>query len=186
MGFLICGFTNSRFGCCVSWLFLCCDGVQFICAILAYACFFQHIIIRSRFTYFNVEYSALICATIHLSISVFLFLSDVIFKNDVLYILGHSSSTVGHVTTVATFGTMETNPQVQVANIDINSQDQDQIQVGEEGNCLQYCLQYFKQNPWSLYRKHYIITSVKIICIVLDIVILVKFNDSWKCAYYKC
>lgn len=167
MGVLTCGFTSSKHNCFVGWIFMCFEGWSFIFGLVAYIFLVQYMITKSR--YLDIEYYALICASVHLCTAIFLFLTDIIFKSDTMFIVGQSESTVGNMTSVTTFGATETNRQIQIEN-------------EEEGHCLHF----LKQNPWSLYRKHYVILSIKIICLVLDIVILIMFNEGWQCAYKKC
>lgn len=161
MGFISCGFTSSKYNCFFGWLFMCFDGWSNIIAFVAYSFLFINFFTENM--YADMQYISLIGVTVHLCIFVFLVILDFIFKSDTLFFLGQSDSTVGNITTTTTFGSMETNHTIQP----------------EDENC-------FQQNPWALYRKHYIIVTLKLICVILDFIILGMFNDGWKCAYSKC
>jgi len=163
MGFLVYGFTSSKHNCFVSWIFMMFEGLSTLFAMYSYAFLWLYIFSGSNFP--DIEYFALIGAVTHICVCMFLFLTDIYFKSDMMYFAGSSESTTGNVTTVTSFGSFETNPQIQV-------------EEDNEYSC-HYCLQ---QNPWALYRKHYVVVTIKIIFLILDIVVLCVFNDGWKCA----
>ncbi len=162
MGFMTCGFTSSKYNCFFGWLFMCFDGWSTIFVVHAYAFLWIRIFVGDM--YLDMQYVALIAVTTHLCVFAFLVMLDFIFKSDEMFFLAQSSSTTGNITTTTTTGLMETNLI---------------IPEEEDESC-------FKQNPWALYRKHYIIVAIKIIFVILDFVILGMFNDGWKCAYSKC
>ena len=166
MGFLACGFTSSNHNLCVGILFLILEGWTTLFALIAYMYFLIFAVAKDISLIF--QYISSITALVHLCASLFLFVTDLIFKSDTMFIMGQTDASSGS-TTVTNFGSMSTNPQIQVEEDD-------------DGHCLKY----FNTNPWTLYRKHYIIMAIKITCLVLDIVILIMFRDSWKCAYTKC
>ena len=141
---------------------MCFDGWSNILAFLAYSFLFSKFFIDKLDP--EIQYIALIGVTVHLCVFVFLLMLDFIFKSDTLFFVGQLESTVGNITTTTTFGSIETNLS---------------IQLDENENC-------FQQNPWALYRKHYIIVTLKLVCVILDFIILGMFNDGWKCATSKC
>ncbi len=145
---------------------MCFDGWAFILAFISY-CFLIYKLAGSspplKFQYFSV-----IAATTHLCVFVFLVILDFIFKSDTMFVVGQSeSNNGGGMSTVTTFGLSETNKIIQP-----------QI---EEENC-------FQQNPCALYRKHYIISGLKILFVIFDIVVLSMMGNGWRCTdpSYKC
>ncbi len=163
MTFVACGFTSSKYNCFFGWLFMCMDGTSIMLVFNAYCILFANFI---GYTWLNTQYFAVIAVTVHLCVFAFLVILDFIFKSDEMFCVGQSSTTTSDITTTATVISTETNP----------------IIIPEEDESC------FAQNPWALYRKHYIIVAIKIIFVILDIVVLCVFNDGWKCAgnYYKC
>ncbi len=163
MGFLSCGFTNSKYSCFVGWILMCFDGWSFILAVCAYIFLWFYFFLGKLDL--DMQYFSLIGATTHLCVFVFLVILDFVFKSDMMFVIGQGESTVGGVTTITTAGMMETNTLIQV----------------EEENC-------FQQNPIALYRKHYFVTFLKIVFVIFDILVLSFFNNGWKCVdkSYKC
>lgn len=162
MGFIACGFNSSKHHCCVGWVFTMFDAIATIFAMISYFFFWMYVF--SDAFYLDIAYFTLIGATIHICVAIFLFLHDIYFKSDTMIITGQGESTVGNITTVTSFGSIETN-------------NSDHYETNS--NCL-------NDNPWRLYRKHYIIISIKIIMLILDVAVLVVFNDGWKCVSEKC
>ncbi len=162
MGFLACGFTSSEHSCFVGWIIMCLDSGSSICALYAYV-FILVYCVNGSVSYF-VEYFCVIAATVHLCVSVFLILHDFYFRSNMMFFTAQSESVSNGLATTTTVGLFETNSLVQ----------------GEGYS--------FQNNPLALYKKHYIITSIKIIFVILDFVLLILFNDGWKCAdkSFKC
>lgn len=167
MGFIACGFTSSKHSCFVSWLFFMFEGLATLFAMYSYV--FLWFYAFTKRGYPDIQYFALIGAVTHMCVYAFLFFTDIGFKSDMMFFAGSGESTVGNVTTVTSFGSFETNHQIQPED--------------DSENC---CLQCCQQNPWALYRKHYVVTGLKIVCLALDIAVLIVFNDGWKCGYSKC
>ncbi len=159
MGFVTCGFTNSKYNCFIQWILMCFDGWSFILAFCAYIFLWFYFYVGKM--ELDMQYFSVIGATTHLCVFVFLVILDFLFKSDMMFMIGQSESTSGGMTTITTVGLMETNPIIQPEI--------------EEENC-------FQQNPCALYRKHYIVTGFKIIFVILDILVLSFFNNGWKCA----
>ena len=163
-GFLAIGFTSSKHNAFVKWLLIIFDGITFSLGIFAYIILSAFIFTKSRSLF--IEYFALIIAIIHLIASAILFVHDIIVKSDTMFIAGPDEPYLHKpiMTSVSSCGSFE-----------INSDPDTDLAAQQNKLCWQV-------NPWALYLKHYIVTSIKIVCIVLDITILIIFNDSWKCA----
>lgn len=101
MGFLTCGFTSSKYNCFVGWLFACFEGWATIFGVMGYSFFVLCMATSSK--YLEQEYYALIGATIHISVYIFLFITDLIFKSDQMFLVGQSESAVGNMTEVTIF-----------------------------------------------------------------------------------
>lgn len=164
MGFLICGFTSSRYGCIVEWILSIFDSAATMFVMFSYMFFW--IFVLTGYEELRIRYYALIGALIHLCVSMMLLLTDIIFKSDIMTFGGQSEPNIGNVMTITSFGSFETIPQFEIENKD-------------RYNC-------FKQNPWALYRKHYMITGIRLSMLIMDIAVLIVLNDGWKCATNKC
>ncbi len=165
MGFIVCTFTSSKYNCFFGWLFMCFDGWTAMPALVTHIYLLLSIFLGKL--PLLMQYFSVISAVAHLSVFVFLVILDFCFKSDTMFVVGQSESTGGNMTTTTTFGSIETNKNIQLEE--------------EEESC-------FDDNPWALYRKHYFVTGFKIVSVILDIVVLCVFNDGWKCSenYYKC
>ncbi len=162
MGFLTCGFTSSTHSCFLGWIIMCLEGGSSICAMYGYVFILFYCVTGAPAFY--TQYFCVIVAMVHLCVFIFLVLHDFYFKSDMMFFTGQSESVSNGLTTTTTFGSFETNSIEQ-----------------EESSC-------FQNNPMVLYRKHYVVTSIKIIFVILDIVVLIIFSDGWKCAdrSFKC
>lgn len=155
MGFFACGFTSSKHDCCIGCMLMCFDGIITMIAIYLYIFLWLHICIGISC---DIEYFVLIGAAIHICASIFLFWHDIHFKSDTMFFAMDGDSTINDPRKVRAM-VMETN------------------QFGEkEDGVIDW-----KINPWALYCKHYVITTFKIICLILDFTILIMFTDSWTC-----
>ncbi len=99
-----------------------------------------------------IQYVSIILVTIHLCTFVFIVLCDIYFGSDTLIITSQFEQD---------YDTLEP--------FEIYS-----LTAEENKHC-------FQKNPWHMYRKHYIITTIKIVFVILDIAVLIIFKDAWKC-----
>ncbi len=156
MGFVTCGFTSSKHDCFISCFFFWLEGMVGMLALCGYVFSLIPFFVFGKIS-LGTQFFAVVAVTVHMCVFVIFVMRDIYYESDMMFMIGHTEQ----INSVTTFGSSEIN----------------QLILEEEEDNKSCC----QQNPWALYRKHYIVTSIKIIFLILDIVILLMFNDGWKC-----